>query len=236
MLGYFGRTPLPPDPAVVREGRRAARTAAVRGRPAGRRARRARTGRARRWRSGSLPVTDENVFLVAAAIVPGKHMDLNEGIRLLAGNPRIVVPLNRRPVAAAVAAAPGGPVMTFTGPFTHIVHSDRRRHHAPLPDHDRAARRHVGPGRPAASPGSAAPGPTVDGATPVYSPFGGKAQLVDLAVKVGDQVVPGQVVAAVEVMKARHDIRAPCAGRVLHIDATLGADVTAGTPIMLIGQ
>jgi biotin carboxyl carrier protein len=42
------------------------------------------------------------------------------------------------------------------------------------------------------------------------------------------------VVAAIEVMKARHDVRAPCGGRVLHIEASLGADVTAGTPIMLI--
>ena len=30
-----------------------------------------------------MAATDENVFLVAAAAVPGKSMDLNEGIRLL---------------------------------------------------------------------------------------------------------------------------------------------------------
>jgi biotin carboxyl carrier protein len=75
---------------------------------------------------------------------------------------------------------------------------------------------------------------TVDGATPVYSPFRGKAELVDLPVAVGDEVRPGQVVAAVELMKAKHDVRAPCGGRVLRIDAALGSDVTAGLPIMLI--
>ena len=75
---------------------------------------------------------------------------------------------------------------------------------------------------------------TFERATPVYSPFEGKAELVDLVVKVGDPVQSGQVVAAVEVMKGKHDVRAPCSGRVLRIGAALGADVTAGAPIMLI--
>jgi biotin carboxyl carrier protein len=75
---------------------------------------------------------------------------------------------------------------------------------------------------------------TCEGATPVYSPFEGSAELVDLAVRVGDPVRSGQVVAAVDVMKTRYDVRAPCAGRVLRIDVALGADVAAGAPIMLI--
>ncbi len=45
----------------------------------------------------------------------------------------------------------------------------------------------------------------------------------------------GQVVAAVEAMKAKHDVKAPCAGKVVSIDAELGADVVAGQPIMTIG-
>ena len=87
---------------------------------------------------------------------------------------------------------------------------------------------------PAAEDANTARRTTFEGATPVYSPFAGKAELVDLAVKVGDPVRAGQVVAAVEVMKAKHDVRAPCSGRVLRIDAVLGTDVTAGAPIMLI--
>jgi biotin carboxyl carrier protein len=82
------------------------------------------------------------------------------------------------------------------------------------------------------APASAAPAAV--GRMPVYSPFEGKAQLVEVRVKVGDAVREGQVVAAVEAMKAKHDVRCPCSGHVASIDAELGADVMAGRPILTI--
>ena len=77
--------------------------------------------------------------------------------------------------------------------------------------------------------------PVVDGGTPVYSPFQGKTELVEIKVKVGDSVSEGEVVASVEAMKAKHDVKAPCAGSVLSIDADLGADIESGQSIMTIG-
>jgi biotin carboxyl carrier protein len=79
----------------------------------------------------------------------------------------------------------------------------------------------------------AVPGPS-SGETPVYSPFDGRVQLVQVLVKEGDRVRAGQVVAAVELMKAKHDVRAPCDGRIRRIDAAVGSDVSGDTPIMLI--
>ena len=38
-----------------------------------------------------------------------------------------------------------------------------------------------------------------------------------------------------EAMKAKHDVKAPCGGKVVSIDADLGADVLAGMPILTIG-
>ena len=73
------------------------------------------------------------------------------------------------------------------------------------------------------------------GGTPVFSPFEGKTELVEIKVKVGDTVREGQVVAAVEAMKAKHDVKAPCAGKVLSIGAELGADIQSGQAIMTIG-
>ena len=73
------------------------------------------------------------------------------------------------------------------------------------------------------------------GATPVFSPFEGKTELVEICVRAGDVVVAGQVVAAVEAMKAKHDVRAPHAGTVVSIDAELGTAVMAGKPILTIG-
>jgi biotin carboxyl carrier protein len=36
-------------------------------------------------------------------------------------------------------------------------------------------------------------------------------------------------------MKAKHDVKAPCAGKVLSIDAEIGADIEAGRSILTIG-
>ena len=85
---------------------------------------------------------------------------------------------------------------------------------------------------PAASAASA-PGPDT---VPVFSPFEGKVELVEINVKVGDAVTEGQVVAAVEAMKAKHDVKAPVSGTVVSVDADLGAEVTARNPILTLGR
>jgi pyruvate carboxylase subunit B len=227
VLGYFGRTPLPPDPGVVAAASEQLGLAPFDGDPL-EAAPDTVDQAVRALRARDLPVTDENTFLVAAAIVPGKDMDVNEGIRLLTGRPKIAVPLKSKTGTA------GEEGMTFAGPFstscTVTEGATTRRFRVTIqppggtaiivpPVHERP---------------EDTPTQHVDGATPVYSPLPGTAELIQLAVKVGDAVQPGQVVAAVEVMKAKHEVRAPVGGRVLRIDATLGSAVGAGTPIMLI--
>ena len=54
-------------------------------------------------------------------------------------------------------------------------------------------------------------------------------------VRVGDQVAAGQTVAAVEAMKATHDVKAPCAGKVVAIHAEVGSEVSAESPILVLG-
>jgi pyruvate carboxylase subunit B len=234
VLGYFGRTPLPPDPHVV------AAASAQLGRPPFEgdplEAAPDALGEARNaLRERDLPVTDESAFLVAAAIVPGKPMDLNEGIRLLSGRPKIAVPL-KTAASLPVAQNPQAAAITFEGPFstTCVVteNGSTRRFRVTIEPP-------VGTGVRVADAPVRVPvlrAAVGNGATPIYSPFAGKAELVGLAVKVGDTVRQGQVVAAIEVMKARHDVRAPCEGRVVEIAAALGDDITAASPIMLIGS
>ena len=68
----------------------------------------------------------------------------------------------------------------------------------------------------------------------MFSPFEGNVELVEINVKVGDAVTQGQVVAAVEAMKAKHDVKAPCSGRVAAVHAVIGNEVSAGKPILTI--
>lgn len=279
VLGYFGRPPLEPDPEVVALAAEQLKLEPFVGDPleaAPDSLAEARRALAER----NLPTTDENVFLVAAAIVPGKNIELNEGIRLLTGKAKISLPLKKPETPAATAAASpavaapppaAAPVITttpspllvsfpaavpaFSAPMTTsctVVEGGTTRHfrvtiEPPGPDeesvepapghtwgiHRRRAAAAAGTGTAAAPHRTAAS--AVATPTPVFSPFEGKTEVVEINVRVGEVVTAGQVVAAVEAMKAKHEVRAPHGGTVISIDAELGSTVMAGRPILTIG-
>jgi pyruvate carboxylase subunit B len=252
VLGYFGKTPLTPDPKVVE---RAAKQldlepfdgdpldAAPNNIPAARQALEER----------NIEVTDENTFLVLASMVPGKNMDLNEGIRLLTGRAKIDIPLKKKapekeaaptpaqaaqavPAAATAAAAPAitGPVTTRcqvqeggkTRTFTITLEAIGNGQPAAVASSTTAS-------PPAASPASApaaAPAPAAGG-TDVFSTFAGSVEVADVRVKVGDRVEEGGVVAVVEAMKATHDIRSPVAGTVTAVHVRAGDEIDSSAPI-----
>ncbi len=226
VLGYFGRTPLPSDPHVVKMAAEQLEMPPFEGDPLEAAPDSLAPARQALHERG-LETTDENTFLVAAAIVPGKNMELNEGIRLLTGRPKIVLPLKTVDEPAAKAAPAAAAAPAFTGPVTTTCTvaegSSTRTFQVTI-----APPEGVG-GAPAA-----ASAPAAAGTTPVYSPFEGKTELVEINVKVGDAVTDGQVVASVEAMKAKHDVKAPCAGTVASVDATLGDDIGAGQAILTI--
>ncbi|MCC6134344.1 MAG: biotin attachment protein [Candidatus Contendobacter sp.] len=248
VLGYFGRTPEAPDPEVVKIAAEQLKLEPFTGDPLEKApdslaiAEVALTER-------KLPLTEENIFLVASAIVPGKNMELNEGIRLLTGKARINLPLKAKEKPAEITTvtpvvAPAAAPAAFSGPVTTqctVVEGGVTRNFRITiePPARTSAAVAVTPAAgtvaaPAPAP-APAPVPTAGQRTPVFSPFEGKVELVEISVKVGDAVTQGQVVASVEAMKAKHDVRAPCAGTVVEIHADLGGEVSASKPIMTIG-
>jgi pyruvate carboxylase subunit B len=238
VLGYFGRPPETPDPEVVRASAQQLGLEPFEGDPLAAAPDSLAPARAALEERG-LPVTEENVFLVAAAIVPGKDMDLNEGIRLLEGRARVKLPLRQAPAPPAPAVAPSaaapaaaaGP--TWSEPVTTRVTvregSVARTFDVTL------APPGAGTAEAAASATSAPAAPAAPAAlTPVHSPFGGQVEVLKVHVREGDAVDAGQVVATVEAMKAEHDVRSPVAGRVASVDARPGDEVGAATPIVTI--
>lgn len=221
VLGYFGRPPLPPDPEVVRIASEQLGLPPFEGNPLDAApdtlalAREALVAR-------NLSVNDENVFLVAAALIPGRDPALNEGIRLLEGRPKLSIPLKKTapPSTTDTPASWSGPIVTECD---IEVDGRIRKYKVTL-----------------APPATHQPNPTaaVSGSTTtdVFSPFEGKVEVVEIHVKVGESVKAGQVVAAVEAMKAKHDVKAPVDGVVAVIHASLGAETSAGTPILTLGH
>jgi len=58
--------------------------------------------------------------------------------------------------------------------------------------------------------------------------------VVDILVNKGDTVTKSQIVAAVEAMKAKHNLKAPCDGKVTEIFVGIGDEVDSTQPIMTI--
>jgi pyruvate carboxylase subunit B len=239
VLGYFGRTPLPPDPEVVRRASEQLGVPPFDGDPLEAAPRTIDTARLALEERG-LPTTDENVFLVLSSIVPGKKMETNEGIRLLTGKSRIDIPLKKKaeaspaPAAGATPLAAAPPPPRPSGPVTTrctVQEGPRMRTFTIT----------LEPADAPAAPGAAVladldtalSGAPASG-TDVYSTFAGAVEVVDILVKTGDRVAEGAVVAAVEAMKARHDIRTPKGGTVTAVHVAVGAEIDSTKPIVTI--
>lgn len=233
VLGYFGKTPLPPDPEVVKIASEQLGKPVFDGDPLEAAPKNIEPAKKALEERG-LPVNDKNTFLVLASMVPGKKMELNEGIRLLTGKSKIDVPLKRKeepaPAAQAAPATAGGGI---TGPVTTKCTVDeagiKRTFTITLePANSGGSSVPVGNAAPASPPSS-------NGGTPVFSTFAGSVEVVDITVKIGDSVSKGQVVAAVEAMKAKHEIKSPTDGKVATINVKIGDEIDSSKPIMTIG-
>ena len=224
ILGYFGRPPLPPDPEVVKIASEKLELPPFDGDPL-EKAPDTLIEAEGALKERGLEVTDENKFLVAAAIVPGKNMELNEGIRLLENRSKITLPLKEKNSDVPATATITSPTKTSVS----VTEGGNTRNYEVVIEPP------VSRSTPTATQGQT-PTPTGSSgtSTDVFSPFEGSVELVEVNVKVGDTVTQGQVVAAVEAMKAKHDVKAPCAGQVSAVHASIGNEVSAGKPILSI--
>jgi pyruvate carboxylase subunit B len=235
VLGYYGRTPLPADPDVVKAASEQLNLPVFDGDPL--EAAPKNVGPAREaLKEHNLEVNDRNTFLVLAAMVPGKKVELNEGIRLLTGKAKIDVPLKKKeePARETAAAAPAATASAISGPITQrcsVTENGRTRTFVVT----------VEPmsGNPSASAASqpaavVQPAPVSSNGTPVFSTFAGLVEVVDILVKVGDGVNKGQAIAAVEAMKTKHEIMAPLSGKITSINVAIGDEVDSTKPILVI--
>jgi pyruvate carboxylase subunit B len=107
VLGYFGKTPLPPDAEVVKIASKQLKLSQFDGDPL--EAAPDSIPEARKvLQENNLPVNDKNIFLIVSAMVPGKKMEVNEGLRLLLGKGKLDIPLKKKeePAETPRAAAP----------------------------------------------------------------------------------------------------------------------------------
>jgi len=229
ILGYFGKTPLPPDPKVIKIASEQLELLVFNGDPLEVAPKNIEPAKAA-LKEYNLPVTDINTFLVLAAMVPGKKMEVNEGIRFLTGKGKIDIPLKKAKEEKDLKKPEDvkqAPVSFSTGPVTSkctIEENGKSRTFLVTVETIIAAK----DAQPLVEEKSKGNGEYV------YSSFSGTVDVVDILVKVGDSVQMGQTVAQVEAMKAKHDIKSPRAGVVVSIAVSIGDEIDSGKPIMSI--
>lgn len=233
VLGYFGKTPLPPDPEVVKKASEQLNKPVFTGDPLEAAPKNIEPAR-KALEERNLPVNDENIFIVLASMVPGKKMELNEGIRLLMGQGKIDIPLKKKeepkkeekPKEVVAESVPAGPVRTRCTVEENgktrifIVTSE------PI-------------STPSTSVGKVIMAQTVLDSeavksTPIFHPFEGIVQVVDVLVHEGESVKSGQTVAFVEAMKAKHHIKSQVDGIVTKVNVKIGDEINSSTPIIIL--
>ncbi len=256
VLGYYGRTPVAPDPEVVRLA--SAQTGlqpAVKNplqmndeNPA------KGTGPARRMlEEAGLPVNDENIFIAAIC--------LEKGISFLKGE-------GRNSVRKKNAGEKNGYTVTVDDKKYSVLVDGKTAYVNGKPysvdikegaDRDQiaqatrsgrandAASRGCGAARPASAPGASSPAasePAGSGGANGSSPSNGngtiqvKSPLPGIILRInigeGDTVSSGESLAILEVMKMETPIKAPADGVVSSIDVTAGEQVSTGQVILVL--
>lgn len=238
VLGYFGKTPLPPDPEVVKIASEQLGLSVFDGDPLEAAPKNIEPAK-KALEENNLPVNERNIFLVLAAMVPGKKIEINEGIRYLRGNAKIDIPLKKKEeektaaVPTSVPAQTSGNVLTQPVTSKCIVEENGKSRTfmvtvepVSLSESARAASEQTTIDKPISTKETKA----------IFSTFAGSVDVVDILVKVGDQVKKGQVVIQVEAMKAKHDIKSQFDGVVSSINVAIGDEIDSTKPILTISQ
>jgi pyruvate carboxylase subunit B len=200
VLGYFGRTPVAPDPEIVQLAEAQLGKPVFKGDPLD--VLEPGIPKAKKiLEKEGLPVTDENIFIVGALETPGG----NKGLDFLKGKK----PINVRKVTAqtekAAPAAPSPAIPATTGPIDYTVTVEGKAYQVTV----EAASGEIKSVKPAAAPKA--------------------ANLMDVKVKlqgivyeifvaVGDQVRQGDTLLILEAMKMETPVVAPCDGTVASIE------------------
>ncbi|MFZ2039766.1 MAG: biotin/lipoyl-containing protein [Desulfobacterales bacterium] len=200
VLGYFGRTPVAPDPEIVRLAEAQLGKPMFTGDPLD--VLEPGIPKAKKiLEKEGLPVTDENIFIVGALETPGG----NKGLDFLKGKK----PINVRKIsaqtekAAPVAASPSTP--TMTGPADYTVTVEGKAYQVTV----EAATGEVKKVQPAAT------GKAVN-AVDVKVKLQGI--VYEIFVAVGDRVHQGDTLMVLEAMKMETPVVAPCDGTVASIE------------------
>ncbi len=213
VLGYFGKTPVAPDPAIVELAARKLKLEPTQENPldiADRDEKKSIAYWTKRLKEENIETTEENIFIAAACD--------EKGIAFLKGNG----PLNVRKLSNETKSE--GKMMSANGNYTVVVNGVK--YSVQVAEGDGA---NLEITKIESAPGAA----SVSGeGTPINAVVNGTVWKI--LVKEGDSVSAGQTVVILEAMKMEIEVKAPVAGKVTSVVASQGSSVDEGTTLLFI--
>jgi pyruvate carboxylase subunit B len=219
VLGYFGRTPAPPDPEIIKIASEQLGKPVFTDDPLDI----LEPGIPKATKileENKLEVNDENIFIIASC--EQKGLDYLLGNAIVNVRKKSDVEAETKAKAAKPAAAPAAPV---SGPRAYSITVNNRIYDVTVAD---------GNGAVQAVPvqAAAAAAPVVEG-TEVEAPTPGN--IFKLLVKQGDAVKTDQPLVIMEAMKMESEVKSPCDGKIVAVHVSVGDTVQASEPLFTIG-
>jgi len=216
VLGYFGRTPVPADPEIIKIASEQLEKPVFTedpldilepGIPKA----------TKILQENNLPVNDENIFIIASC--EQKGLDFLQGnavtnVRKITDEPAA----DKKAATSAKAAAPAA-----IGPRDYTITVNNRPYNVTVSE---------GGGVQTSPAAATAAAPAVEG-TDVEAPTPGN--IVKVLVEVGSTVANNQPLVVMEAMKMESEVKSPCAGKVLAIHIAAGDTVQSSDLLFTIG-
>ncbi len=219
VLGYFGRTPMPPDPEIVKIAEKQLGMPVFDGDPLDTLEPGIPAAR-KILEDENLPVTDENIFIIGALKTGGgnKGLDFLKGdrpvhVRKISGKDEVSQPASSPPEPETENGRPSAShfKVTVDGSSYDVTVEDDTGAVTGISDTSRS---------------SSPTGPSAEAGTRVKAQLPGN--VYQILVKPGDRVRHGDFLMILEAMKMETPVISPVSGTVASIDVTKGQTVQSG--------
>lgn len=220
VLGYFGRTPVPADPEIIKIASEQLGKPVFTDDPLDI----LEPGIPKATKileENKLPVNDENIFIIASCEQKGLDFLLGNAVtnvRKITDAPPVDKKAAAPKAAAPVAAA-------SIGPRDYTITVNNRPYNVTVSEAGGIQAARTSAPAPAAAP-------VVEG-TEVEAPTPGN--IVKILVDLGSTVTVDQPLVVMEAMKMESEVKSPCAGKVLAIHIAPGDTVQTSDPLFTIG-
>ena len=226
VLGYFGKTPVAPDPEIVKLASEQLGLEPTTEAVVDINNRNPKLGvkyNTELLEKAGLPVTEENIFIVAAC---GE-----KGLNFLKGDRPMGIRYKEAAAQKSTGKSSGAYTATVNGKNVAVqLNASGDAYTATVNGKSFTVKVAEGTVAPAAAAAPAASG----NAVPLPSPLPGT--VVKIAVAEGDEVAEGDVILVIEAMKMETEIKAPKAGIVREISVTQSQVVAAGDTLAMIEE